>query len=1417
MTPKKTIIAYFITIAVFILGVFSLYNNLKPQLDEAEYAIEKGTTLVLEKGLKKELLSERLYKSGYISDRKDAKFIAARITKYLDIHGELPNLGSLLKDDLKVSADTALLFGGEGLKLRIENDYKNLGITKDYEKAPKTPKFEVKGADGVICVQVVNAKQINDTLSGIPIRIKHYPTKNTYKYIYQNKSKGGKEIVDSVLVDEEVLGYAITDVNGVATFNVKKGEHYSVLPIKKGFQYGREKGTTNGALNEELNLTFVQKPHVISLLSRQTFSNIKYDRTLIVRSPAKFIDSLVFMTIAYILAWALFFIFTFYLDKKWETRTDYLLIIALMAITGIGLLTIFGIWNPLTDTLYGSTTTKFFLIGVAAMFGVMLINYAKLDSKLTYSRWKLFRNYGWVAFLVAIGILGMLYLFGSGPDGSDAKVKLFGIQPSEIVRILIIIFIAWFFSRKANLIQSFSQMLTKQTAKRQITVVSWIMFAIIAIMSFYLVLSDMGPALVVLISFILIYSMARRDFAQLLLGLLSFIAVMLCARWVNNSLPTLLISAAIWFIVWVAYWYLKKRQIYESAIFLNLVIVVFSLAGPMLESIGQHALATRLTNRTNMTWDGAWNNEVLGGDQVVQGIWSLATGGIDGLGLGNGSPSIVPAGYTDMIFTTIGEMLGFIGITLVVLCFFVIIHRTLLIGRRAGYTFPFYLAIGVGITTGTQFLVIIAGSIGLLPLTGVTLPFLSYGSVSLVMSLISFGFIISISRLRASDIQKKYTNSFNGSMTACSALFLLIGIVILCKSADYQIFSRGKTLIRPAYVTNMEGARIIEYNPRIELVLRKMHAGDIYDRNGVLLATSSPSKFDEKVDPKDKNSPTRLEKCINILGEDFDLKKRQQRYYPFGDHTLFMLGDYNTRKVFHYYDNNPTGYLAEARHIHELRGLEIPSKTIQLTAKEYKKNRFIEATKDTFDVRLYDYSNLLKAGFLDYGIQCNPVIEKHNKNRAKRDMTLTLDACLQIKLQNEMRDYFTSSNQYKNKNKKNVFQNMKLLRASVVVLDAEHGDLICSANYPLPNQDSIFMLNERKIYGNVPFEKMPNHTPITERDLGLTFQTEPGSTAKVMSAMAGFMAIGPDASRVTYEIRPEEIIDINSRGQLLEPVGPNVSMKESIVKSSNCYFINLVHDKQLYPELDSIYCNTGIRVNPNKMYAEGNIVPYYFYLDEFTEREEFNVLIKSLETQAISKYNCYLTERSQDNVRKMNFGETQAAWGQGPILASPLNMARVASIVANNGELTPTRYILSIGEKDYPVFPSREIISSKSAQILKSYMQAESDKHRKNYSLPNSAESSNRMGGKTGTPERSLPQKFWTRDKGSHISNDAWYIFFIESEKLDAPLAIAVRFERTKDIINGKAGASEFDSGIAVRFVADVVLPTLNKLGYKVE
>lgn len=1403
MTPKKALAAYILTVLVFLLGTFSLYHNLKPQLDEATKAIEQGTTLVLKKDIDPKKLSDRLYNGGYLDYRQDADFVASQLKKYLDANESLPNLGSLLKPELKVPADSVLSVGGDGFKTRIETDLYKLGNTKEfYEAVAKsncTTVFEEPGTTGIIRVKINNGKGVSQPVSNIPVRLKRYDYKKIVRYSEQKNKEGKVEKIDSTLVDEvlvdSIIGVAKTDENGIATFKVKKGGHYGVLPIQKGFQYGREKGTTKGALSGELHISFTQKPHVLTLLSPQVFSNLKHDRTLVVRTPAEFKDSLIGMAVAFILGWGIFLLFIFQLDKKLGTGSDYLLIIALMIISGIGLLTSYGIWNPLTDTLYGSVMTNGLIVGLVVMGAVTLVNYAKLDARLSSSKWWPIKNYGWTVLAGAFGLLCMLYLFGTGPEGSDAKVNLFGFQPSEISRVLIVIFIAWFFARKATLIQDFSQRLTKRTIRRQIATISWVILGMMVLMMTYLVLSDMGPALVVLVSFILIYSMARRDFAQLLLGLITFIILMLGTRWMINSqdhrLLALLLAASAWFIGWGGYWYWKKKQIYESAIFLNLVIAVFSLAGSMLESIGQHGLATRLTNRTDMSWEGIWNNEVLGGDQVVQGIWSLATGGLTGLGLGNGSPAIVPAGHTDMIFTTIGEMLGLVGLVLVVLCFFVIIHRALLIGRRAGYAFPFYLATGLGIVTGIQFLVIVAGSIGLLPLTGVTLPFLSYGRVSFIISLASFGFVLSISRLRANEVQREYTNSFNGSIVACSGLFLLIAVILLGASAKYQILSRGETLIRPAYVTNMEGARIIEYNPRIGLVLRKLEAGNIYDRNGLLLATSSR---DELMHEKDS---LRIKGGVTDEMYKREFSKRKRRYYPFGDHTLFMLGDYNTLKVFGYYDNNPIGYLAEARHQNELRGIDIPSKKVDKPTDKYKENRFVDEVKRSFTLREYDYSNLLKAGFLDYGIERNPIIEKHNQNRARRDMVLSIDAQLQMKLQNEMADAISNDPSLSNK---------KLLRASVIVLDSKNGDLLCSANYPLPNQDSIYMLNDRKIYGAVPFEKLPGHLPITERDLGMTFQTQPGSTAKVMSAMAGFMNMGASAADVTYDVKADETIEPST----IEPWGPRLSMETSIVKSSNCYFINLIHDKKLYGELDSIYYNVGIRVNPDSIYAKGNIVPYYFTLDEFSTKNEFDNLMTSLGTKAIAKYENYLQDRAQGKYRKMNFGETQAAWGQGPILASPLNMARIASIVANDGKFVPTRYVLKEGDKTFQPMQSKEILSSSSAKLLKSYMQQESDKHRRaGKKLPLSNDNI-RMGGKTGTPERVLPQRMWRDKRVPEKSNDAWYIFFIQSETQQAPLAVAIRLERL-------GLGSGNGSGKAVQFVGDVIIPILNEVGYKVK
>ena len=94
-------------------------------------------------------------------------------------------------------------------------------------------------------------------------------------------------------------------------------------------------------------------------------------------------------------------------------------------------------------------------------------------------------------------------------------------------------------------------------------------------------------------------------------------------------------------------------------------------------------------------------------------------------------------------------------------------------------------------------------------------------------------------------------------------------------------------------------------------------------------------------------------------------------------------------------------------------------------------------------------------------------------------------------------------------------------------------------------------------------------------------------------------------------------------------------------------------------------------------------------------------------------------------------------------------------------------------------------------------MQKESDKHRRNGHAFPAGDGDLRMGGKTGTPERA-----YRKSK----PNDAWYMFFIESETAGGPLAVAVRLERTESLTSGKA----------VDFVSKVVIPALNDAGYNV-
>lgn len=1469
---------------VLIVGFFSLHQNQKKVFDDA------SSSLVLQKGMKINVLSDALIDGNYISNITDAQLIARHIVSKLDSGVALPNLGALNKNAFRLSADSAFLHGGAGLKKRVEHSRENLGIDDEVKGKYNGNLTDSHSRQSGDCYIQVKVQQVDKKASRIMKMLKknYKPADSVLVRLKEHFYIISEE--KTFTAADSVLHYAMTGKNGVATFsNLNREGYYSVLPVKVGFEYGSPNGTRRGSLKKNHEFTFTQRQHQIAPFDALTYSQIKGDHALTVRSPEAYNDDMIMYFAFFLIAWWALHVCLAIRNRQRKIETDNLLLPVLMTLSGLCLLTMYATANPLSDIMYGNKMAKSAIIGIV-LVGILteidFVNFfsnnlkikfdfvrqfftwlstpftqkisrmqqANANRKITIGRWiayqfmvvcsllcypfeiimiglsrifaplrqkqfaKLPDGYGYV--VIAIGLMALLYLFGDGPEGSGAKVNLFRFQPSEVTKYLLVFFLSSFFCKNAKMIQAFSDDFNKTAFGLQIKTVIGALVTIVFVFGIYLgVLSDGGPALVLVTVFILIYSVARRDLWQLLFGVLSFI-VFLEAGWqLNKTMPTLFIAALLWIIAWFVFWYVREKKLYESAIFMNLLIALFLFGGPVCEMIGLTAEGQRLKDRNAVTvWahndrtgtdNGVWNNEIKGGNQVVNGIWALASGGFSGQGLGKGNPNVIPASNTDMVFASIGEELGFAALALILLCMAVLLHRSLLLAMRAGNTFAFFLMTGIAVVTGVQFAVIVLGSIGLIPLTGISVPFLSFGGSSMIINLAAFGIVLSLSRERVTEHQAREINKYNNVVDAGAVAYIGVSLTVLGALYHFMVSpaSRDRYLIKYAAVTNMQGARTVEYNPRIHLLMKKLHAGNIYDRAGMLLATNEKALLQDHIDEYVKAGVGK-----NVLNGE--LKMRKERYYPFGNHLFFMLGDFNTKTLWSSSENevNPYGYMAENRHLAALRGIDNlkkdekgRKKMINLSANKYRQSPFIAPQKvEGILFTDFDYSALLP--MLKAGLNSRAVENWNRKRDRERNVTLTIDAALQTKMQNTIEKYVINVPMLKNINK---------LRISVVVLNALSGELLCSANWPLPDQDTLRSLIERRI--NVYDEKDLSSKAYTERDLGLTFQTAPGSTAKVMSALAGLKQMGVKAAGEKYYVHYDEIIE---KGRVNEPHSRYVSMEDAIVISSNCYFINLVHDHKLYPQLDSIYSVTGIRINKNLSQNHFlPLTPYFFHFE--TSSDIYKNEIKAVGAKAVHTYEDYIAKRKQGRVYEKMSGYAANsrhdwnglawAWGQGSMLATPLNMARAVSIVASGGNFVPTRYIhdnnknRQVQEAAYAPIP---IVSKDEAGVLRNMMIKEAMEEQRSR---NKTMFSATIGGKTGTPERDL---FYSYDqtgkpvknrRGEQLKltrNDGWYVFFTDSEK--QPLAVAVRMERLPNS----------GSGAAVRLSDEVVMKVLTELGY---
>jgi cell division protein FtsW (lipid II flippase) len=294
--------------------------------------------------------------------------------------------------------------------------------------------------------------------------------------------------------------------------------------------------------------------------------------------------------------------------------------------------------------------------------------------------------------LLGVGLLLLPILPGLGREINGARVWIsFGgyltFQPAELGKVLIAIFLASYLNRKRELLQ----VAPSRLGPFQVPEVK-----------------HLGPLLVAwAVSLAVLF--LEKDLGQSLL----YFAIFVVMLWVATARPAYLVIGLLLFAIGAGIAYVTFGHVQERV------------------TIWQHALDPNLVHKE--------------GFQLAQAEFAMAAGGIGGDGLGRGEPGDIPFASTDFVFAAIAEELGMLGATVVMLVYVTLVGKGFKTALEQPDGFGKLLAAGLSAILGMQAFIIIGGVTRVIPLTGITLPFVSYGGSSLVSNFILLALLVRIS------------------------------------------------------------------------------------------------------------------------------------------------------------------------------------------------------------------------------------------------------------------------------------------------------------------------------------------------------------------------------------------------------------------------------------------------------------------------------------------------------------------------------------------------------------------------------------------------------------------------------------------------------------------------------------------------